>query len=184
MTTVDDAVASPFDPRSSLDAPPPDRRHSPIPTFGMIASRFTELRKRRGLMITLALVTIGIPVLFLAIRLIAHAAAPKTYGPAGGYDIYTAMVSGVLYTFGFIVAAALGATAGSSDLTEGMFRHEVVTGRSRLGVPSRACVRQAKVCVADRRSRSSTRCTCACMSASRSDRWARPTVSARAGPPR
>ncbi len=134
MTTVDPAVADPFDPPSSLSASPPDRRRSPIPTFGMIASRFTELRKRRGLMIMLVLVTVGIPVVFLAIRLLLHAAAPKTYGPAGGYDIYTGMVSGVLYTFGFIVAAALGATAGSSDLTEGMFRHEVVTGRSRLAL--------------------------------------------------
>jgi hypothetical protein len=100
----------------------------------MIASRHKELRKRRGLMITLALVTIGIPTVFLVIRLLLHAFAPHTYGPAGGYSIYTAMVSGVLYVFGFIVAATLGATAGSVDLTEGMFRHLVVTGRSRLAL--------------------------------------------------
>jgi hypothetical protein len=40
----------------------------------------------------------------------------------------------VLYTFGFIVAATLGCTAGSVDLTEGMFRHLVVTGRSRIAL--------------------------------------------------
>jgi hypothetical protein len=40
----------------------------------------------------------------------------------------------VLYVFGFIVAAALGCTAGSVDLTDGMFRHLVVTGRSRLAL--------------------------------------------------
>ena len=56
----------------------------------MIASRFKELRKRRGLMITLILVTVGIPTVFLVIRLLLHAFAPKTYGPAGGYAIYTA----------------------------------------------------------------------------------------------
>jgi len=100
----------------------------------MITTRFMELRKRRGLMITLILVTIGIPTIFLAIRLLLHALAPKTYGPAGGYDIYTALVAGVLYVFGFIVAATLGVTAGSADLTEGMFRHLVVTGRSRLAI--------------------------------------------------
>jgi hypothetical protein len=100
----------------------------------MIANRFKELRKRRGLMITLALVTIGIPTVYLVIRLLLHAFSPNTYGPAGGYDTYTAMVSGVLYIFGFIVAATLGATAGSVDLTEGMFRHLVVTGRSRLAL--------------------------------------------------
>jgi hypothetical protein len=100
----------------------------------MIASRFNELRRRRGLMITLMLVTVGIPSVFLAIRLLLHAFAPKTYGAAGGYSTYTALVSGVLYVFGFIVAATLGATAGSVDLNEGMFRHLVVTGRSRLAL--------------------------------------------------
>jgi len=98
----------------------------------MIATRFMELRKRRGLMIALLVVTIGIPTVFLVIRLLLHAFAPKTYGPAGGYDVYTALVSGVLYVFGFIVAATLDATAGSADLNEGIFRHLVVTGRSRL----------------------------------------------------
>jgi hypothetical protein len=100
----------------------------------MIAARIMELRKRRGLMLTLTLVTVGIPTAFLVIRLVLHAAAPKTYGPAGGYSTYTAFVPGVLYIFGFIVAATLGATAGSVDLTEGMFRHLVVTGRSRLAL--------------------------------------------------
>jgi hypothetical protein len=111
-----------------------DRRGSWIPSGAMVATRFMELRKRRGLMIALILVTIGIPTIFLVIRLLLHAFAPKTYGPAGGYDTYTAMVSLVLYVFGFIVAATLGATAGSSDLTDGMFRHLVVTGRSRLAL--------------------------------------------------
>jgi hypothetical protein len=110
----------------------PDHRGSPIPTWGMIATRFMELRTRRGLMITLSLVTIGIPAVFLLVRLILHAVAPNTYGPAGGYTIYLALVSGVLYVFGFIVAATLGATAGSVDLSDGMFRHQVITGRSRL----------------------------------------------------
>ena len=44
------------------------------------------------------------------------------------------MSAGVLYTFGFIVAATLGCTAGSVDLTDGMFRHLVITGRSRLAL--------------------------------------------------
>jgi len=111
-----------------------DHRGSPIPTFGMITTRFKELRKRRGLMIALVLVNIGIPTIFLVVRLIAHAVAPKSYGSAGGYDIYTNLVAGVMYIFGFIVAATLGCTAGSIDLTEGMFRHLVVTGRSRLAL--------------------------------------------------
>ncbi|MFI5035800.1 MAG: hypothetical protein ACHQFZ_06310 [Acidimicrobiales bacterium] len=111
-----------------------DRRGSWLPSGAMIATRILELRKRRGLMIALLVVTIGIPGVFLTIRLILHGIDPKTYGPAGGYDTYSAIVAGVLYVFGFIVAATLGCTAGSVDLSEGMFRHLVVTGRSRLAL--------------------------------------------------
>jgi hypothetical protein len=85
-------------------------------------------------MIMIAVVTIGLPTIFLGIRLLLHVADPKSYGPAGGSDIFTNLVAGVLYVFGFIVAATLGVTAGSSDLTDGMFRHLVVTGRSRVAL--------------------------------------------------
>jgi hypothetical protein len=112
----------------------PDRRGSWVPTGSMIATRFLELRKRRGLMIALVVVDIGIPVIFLTVRLIAHAVAPKSYGPAGGYDIFSILVIAFLYVFSFIVAATVGASAGSADLSEGMFRHLVVTGRSRVAL--------------------------------------------------
>ncbi|HLX78261.1 MAG TPA: hypothetical protein VKR27_05200 [Acidimicrobiales bacterium] len=100
----------------------------------MITTRIMELTKRRGLMITLAVVTIGIPTVFLVVRLLAHAFDPKSYGPAGGYTIFTSLVAGVLFIFGFIVAATLGCTAGSADLGDGLFRHLVVSGRSRLAL--------------------------------------------------
>jgi hypothetical protein len=132
MTTragVSASELSPRDPNASSD-----HRGSPIPTRAMIATRFMELSKRRGLMIALIGVTIGIPTVFLLIRLVLHVIAPKSYGPAGGYDIYAGLTAGVLYTFGFIVAATLGCTAGTVDLSDGMFRHLVVTGRSRLAL--------------------------------------------------
>jgi hypothetical protein len=134
MTFAPDIAAPPPADAAMLVGAKGDRRGSWIPTGGMIATRFMELRKRRGLMAALIGVTLGIPTIFLVIRLLAHAVAPKTYGPAGGYDIFTALVAGVLYVFGFIVAATLGCTAGSVDLTDGMFRHLVVTGRSRLAL--------------------------------------------------
>lgn len=115
-------------------SPPPDHRGSWIPTPAMVVKRFQELARRRGLMIVLAVVTIGLPCIFLLIRLLGHAFDPKSYGPAGGYDVFTGLVSGVLFVFGFIVAATLGCTAGSADLQEGVFRHLVVTGRSRVAI--------------------------------------------------
>jgi TM2 domain-containing membrane protein YozV len=134
MTTAPEVGIPAPTPRSSAGELSADHRGSWLPTWAMIATRFMELRKRRGLMIALIVVNIGIPTIFLAIRLLLHAFAPKSYGPAGGYDIYTGLTAGVMYVFGFIVAATLGSTAGSVDLTEGMFRHLVVTGRSRLAV--------------------------------------------------
>jgi hypothetical protein len=111
--------------------PSRDRRGSPVPTVGMIATRVMELRKRRGLMIALISVNIGFTAVFLLIRLIGHAFAPYANPPAGGDMIFEILVAGFLSTFGFIVAATVGCTAGSRDLTEGVFRHLVVTGRSR-----------------------------------------------------
>jgi hypothetical protein len=132
MTVATNAPA-PVEP-SSRPADVRDHRGSWLPTGWMIAARFNELRRRRGLMATLVVVTVGIPGIYLAIRLILHAVAPHSYGPAGGYDQYVGLVAGVLYVFGFIVAATLGATAGSADLGEGVFRHHVITGRSRVAL--------------------------------------------------
>ena len=117
-----------------LSSFPDDHRGSPLPTLSMITTRIMELRKRRGLMIALVAVDIGLPAIFLTIRLISHAVSPKSFAPAGGYDIFTNLVAGVMFIFGFIIAATLGCTAGSVDLSEGVFRHLVVTGRSRAAL--------------------------------------------------
>ena len=61
MTTTSALEARPYVPSGA----PKDHRGSPIPTLGMITTRFKELRKRRGLMIALVLVNIGIPTIFL-----------------------------------------------------------------------------------------------------------------------
>jgi hypothetical protein len=134
-------TVSDIDPPAPGPARPPipaqvrsDHRGSWIPAWGMITTRLMELRKRRGLMIALIAVNIGIPVVVLSVRLISHAVDPKSYGPAGGYSVFTSLVAGFMYIFGFIVAAVVGCTAGSVDLTEGMFRHLVITGRSRLAL--------------------------------------------------
>ncbi|MGO9872158.1 MAG: hypothetical protein ACLPVY_00025 [Acidimicrobiia bacterium] len=111
-----------------------DGRGSWIPNRAMIATRFVELRTRRGLMITLIALTVGLPTFFLVIRLLLHAFVPRSYGPAGGFPVFTALIAGVLYIFAFIVAMTLGATAGCSDLADGMFTQLVVTGRSRVAL--------------------------------------------------
>ena len=71
--------------------------------------------------------------LVLGFRLFAHVVDPKSFGPAGTYSVFSDLIS-IMAEFGFIVAVALGATAGTTDLTDGMFRHLVVTGRSRTAL--------------------------------------------------
>jgi hypothetical protein len=109
------------------------RLGSGIPTWGLIATKFLELRKRWGLMVALVVLTMALPVLVLGLRLLFHAVDPKTYGPAGSPSIFSGLVN-AMAEFGFIAAATLGTAAGTTDLTDGMFRHLVVTGRSRLAL--------------------------------------------------
>jgi hypothetical protein len=102
-------------------------------TWALIATKHLELRKRRGLMITAALLTAGVVVLVLGLRLAFHLFAPATNGPAGSPDIFGGL-SNLLAEFGFLVAASVGAAAGTTDLTDGVFRGLVITGRSRLAL--------------------------------------------------
>jgi hypothetical protein len=99
----------------------------------MIGAKLLELRRRRILIAVIALFTVGLPVIIFGFRLAFHLADPKIYGPAGSPILFPS-VSDLMNEFGFIVAAALGATAGTTDLTDGMFRHLVITGRSRLAL--------------------------------------------------
>ena len=104
-----------------------------IPTWGLIATKHLELRKRRGLMVVALLLTVGLPVLVLGIRLIYHVVDPHHSGPAGNPGVFQDLMS-PMASFGFIIAATIGAAAGTTDLTDGMFRHLVITGRSRVAL--------------------------------------------------
>jgi hypothetical protein len=75
QTAPGEALETP--PGQTADGHSRDRRGSPVPTAGMIASRIMELRKRRGLMIALIVLNIGFPALFMLIRLLLHAFAPR-----------------------------------------------------------------------------------------------------------
>jgi hypothetical protein len=74
-----------------------------VPTSRMVATRIMELRKRRGLMIALIVVDIGIPTVFLVMRLLTHAFDPRSYGPAGGYQIYRSTTVAVCVIVAWVV---------------------------------------------------------------------------------
>ena len=104
-----------------------------LPTWDLVTTKNLEIRKRRGLMITMVVLIVAPTVLLYALRLLFHAVDPNSYGPAGSPDLFS-QVSNLISGLGFIAAATLGATAGTTDLTDGMFRHLVITGRSRLAL--------------------------------------------------
>ena len=104
-----------------------------LPTWDLITTKNLEIRKRPGLMITMVVLIVAPTVLLYALRLLFHAVDPNSYGPAGRPDLFS-QVSNLISGLGFIAAATLGATAGTTDLTDGMFRHLVITGRSRVAL--------------------------------------------------
>jgi hypothetical protein len=130
---TDLAPAAPAAPESPSPAATASRLPGWVPTWGLIATKNLELRKRRGLLIAVVVLTVGLPVVVLGLRLLFHVIDPKVYGPAGGPGVFTLLID-LMAEFGFIVACALGATAGTTDLTDGMFRHLASTGRSRLAL--------------------------------------------------
>lgn len=117
---TDDLAAS----RAALAWLPPPR---------LIGAKILDLRKRNVLMWVTVAFTVALPVVFYSIRLIYHVSDPARYAPAGAPDAL-ATAGTLMAEFGYIAAVALGATAATDDLTEGMFRHLVITGRSRLAL--------------------------------------------------
>jgi hypothetical protein len=120
------------------EAPEPGPQNKPrtgawLPTWDLITTKNLEIRKRRGLMITVAVLIVAPTILILGLRLLFHAVDPHSYGPAGDPSTFSGL-SNLMAEFGFIAAAALGAAAGTTDLSEGVFRHLVITGRSRLAL--------------------------------------------------
>jgi hypothetical protein len=104
-----------------------------LPTWDLITTKNLEIRKRRGLIITVAVLVVAPTVLIYGLRLLFHVVDPHGYGLAGSPGIFSQLTN-LMAEFGFIAAAALGAAAGTTDLSDGMFRHLVITGRSRLAL--------------------------------------------------
>lgn len=101
--------------------------------FGLARADLLKLRRRRGLFWTITVLTVVPQVVAYGILAILHAANPAHHGPAGGIANLGHGMS-VLVLLGSIAAIIAGASAGADDLSSGVFRELVVTGRSRLAL--------------------------------------------------
>jgi ABC-type transport system involved in multi-copper enzyme maturation permease subunit len=99
----------------------------------LAAADLLKLRRRRGLVIVSALLTVVSMVLTYVIIEWVHLASPETHGPAGGIE-NLGHGSWVAATLGAVAATIVASIAGAGDMEAGVYRDLVVTGRSRLGL--------------------------------------------------
>jgi ABC-type transport system involved in multi-copper enzyme maturation permease subunit len=96
----------------------------------LVTAELLKLRKRRGLVIVTFLLTVVTPAVVYGILALLHAVNSAKHGPAGGignlgYNLL------VLTLLGGVAATLVGTAAGAGDLSAGVFKELVVTGRPR-----------------------------------------------------
>jgi ABC-type transport system involved in multi-copper enzyme maturation permease subunit len=97
----------------------------------MIGADLLRLRKKRGFMALVLTAVLAPLMIWTGYQVIEHASNPAHYGPAGGLDHFVRMLDMLGVFMGPVAAVLIGAEAGAGDLAAGVFRDNVVTGRSR-----------------------------------------------------
>ena len=98
----------------------------------LIAAEVTVLRRKRATVVWSAVFTVGALVVFFAVPAIQHASDPAHHGPAGGTNAFGGAVHVLGLIVGPIAAILIGVQAGAGDISAGVFRDLVTTGRSRV----------------------------------------------------
>ena len=98
----------------------------------MVRAELLRLRRNTAMMTLAGVLTIGVVVLYFGLSEIEHLTDPGSYGPAGGIDRFNDATILLSIWFGALAAILVGTEAGTSDLSSGVFRDMVVTGRERL----------------------------------------------------
>jgi hypothetical protein len=99
----------------------------------LVSAELLKLRKRRGLVLSSLGLTVLPMVVAYIVLLSLHAANSVKHGPAGGLKNFTDSMD-LLTTLSGVAAIMIGATLGAGDLSSGVFRELVITGRSRLAL--------------------------------------------------
>jgi hypothetical protein len=116
-----------------------------------------KLRKRRGIVIPAAFLTVGaIAIMFLVIELF-HVANSVKYRAAGGTSNFQHALLLMGQLAGMVAAVLVGTSAGTEDLSSGVFRELVATGRPGRSSSWRRCRAGSRCC--SRSSPAPTRCS-------------------------
>ncbi len=99
----------------------------------MVTAELLRLRKNRALFIWMVLMTSGAVAALYLIGQGFHLNDSANNGPAGGADNLRHGLL-VISFVGSVAAAILGSTVGTSDLSSGVMRDLIVTGRSRVAL--------------------------------------------------
>lgn len=100
----------------------------------MIQADLLRLRKKRGFIALVLVVVIAPIVIATGYDVIQHASDPAAHPPAGGLHNYTRLLDMLGVFMGPVAAVLIGAEAGAGDLAAGVFRDNVLTGRSRTAL--------------------------------------------------
>jgi ABC-type transport system involved in multi-copper enzyme maturation permease subunit len=99
-------------------------------TMRMVSAELLKLRRRRGLFWWSLVLSVGVVSVVFAILEILHLNNPDHYGPPGGLNGLQGSIIG-LSLAGSVAAILVGTAAGTADVSSGVFRDLVATGRSR-----------------------------------------------------
>ena len=96
----------------------------------LVYAEWIKLFRKRGLLWgSLVSIIGGLIIVFIILESL-HLANPDRYGPVGGTNVFDAWSMG-LALMGAVVAIIMGATAGTADVSSGVFRDLVATGCPR-----------------------------------------------------
>jgi hypothetical protein len=100
----------------------------------MIWADLLRLRKKRGFMALVLVMVLAPIVIATGYDVIRHASDPAAHPAAGGLHNYARLLDMLGVFMGPVAAVLIGAEAGAGDLAAGVFRDNVLTGRSRLAL--------------------------------------------------
>jgi ABC-type transport system involved in multi-copper enzyme maturation permease subunit len=100
----------------------------------MIGADFLKLRKRRGTIAWSLLLVLAPLLIYFIVSAAQHSSNPAEHSPAGGLNGLQDGLRILAVIFGPLAAILIGTDAGAGDVSAGVFRDLVVTGRSRLAL--------------------------------------------------